>query len=182
MAVPKTRIYDLMGYLNFLWEQRENAAINIVKISSLNNLNHNDISITQSDLKAVNDYKFDEFIVDLETIENLKKWCAFHSLCKYRIERVGRIIRPVGSVKKPQLSGTGYLISQFRWFEDDTTRSKNLPPGIYDIVSLAVSRGDTVKQIIKLIENGGDREQALGSAREWVIPWELELLEQGLID
>lgn len=179
MGVPKARIYDLMEYLNSLWEKREDAAKKIIKISTLNNLNHNDISINQLDLSIINSYESD----DLAPVEKLNHLCAFHSLCKYRIERIGRIIRPVGSVKKPQLSGTGYLISQFRWLDDDgTARSKNLSPEIYDIASLAVSRGDTVKQVIRLIENNGDREQALGSARDCVIPWELELLEQGLID
>ncbi len=179
MGVSKERIYDLVEYLNVLWRRREKCSINIERLSSSFLLNHEEIMIHQSNLINI-PIECSEYLTPLEQLEY---WCASHALTKYKIERVHRIIRPVGSCKKPQLSNSGYLISQFRWQEDDgTARSKNLPPSIYEIVLLAVSRGDTVKQINKLIENNGDRLLALGDSAHWVIPWEQELVELKLID
>lgn len=170
MGVSKDKIYSLIDYLDSLWKERERIAIDIVQ----SGFRHEDIEVKQIDLKP--DISLEN---DNHRIEFL---CAYHALTKYKIERINRIIRPIGSVRKPNYSASGCLISQFRWDEKGTPRSKNFKPELYEIVSLAVSRGDTTKQILKLIDNGGDRANALGDSRHWVLVWESELIELGLID
>ncbi|MFM6210160.1 hypothetical protein [Planktothrix sp.] len=126
---------------------------------------------TKSDI-----YKLVEMIDSLwEECDKLKKSSKQYQLNRKKIERLKRMIKPVGIVRNPQKSESGYLICQFRYIENGNTRSKNFLPELYDIINHAVKNGDTILEIIRLIEHKGDRKKSLGCDYDWVINFELEL-------
>jgi len=126
---------------------------------------------TKSDI-----YKLIEVMNSLyQDCEKLKKSSRQYQLNKMKIERLKRIIKPVGIVRNPQKSESGYLICQFRYIENNVTHSKNFKPVLYDIINHAVRSGDTINEIIRLIEFNGDRKKSLGCDYDWVINFELEL-------
>ncbi|MFM6453291.1 MAG: hypothetical protein ACKPH7_15930 [Planktothrix sp.] len=121
-------------------------------------------------------YKLVEMIDSLyQDCEKLKKSSRQYQLNKMKIERLKRMIKPVGIVRNPQKSESGYLICQFRYIENGNTRSKNFQPELYDIINHAVKNGDTILEIIRLIEHKGDRKKSLENDYEWVIQFEMEL-------
>ncbi|MFM6205301.1 hypothetical protein, partial [Planktothrix sp.] len=127
---------------------------------------------TKSDI-----YKLVEMIDSLwEECDKLKKSSKQYQLNRKKIERLKRIIKPVGTVRNPQLTiESKCLICQFRYIENGNTRSKNFQPELYDIINHAVKNGDTILEIIRLIEHKGDRKKSLGCDYDWVINFELEL-------
>ncbi|MFM6395888.1 hypothetical protein [Planktothrix sp.] len=121
-------------------------------------------------------YKLVEMIDSLyQDCEKLKKSSRQYQLNKMKIERLKRMIKPVGIVRNPQKSESGYLICQFRYIENGNTRSKNFQPELYDIINHAVKNGDTINEIIRLIEFNGDRKLSLENDYEWVVQFEMEL-------
>ncbi|MFM6207250.1 hypothetical protein [Planktothrix sp.] len=127
---------------------------------------------TKSDI-----YKLVEMIDSLyQDCEKLKKSSRQYQLNKMKIERLKRIIKPIGTVKKPQLTTESKcLICQFRYVENGVKRSKNFKPELYNIINHAVRSGDTILEIIRLIEHKGDRKKSLENDYEWVIQFEMEL-------
>jgi hypothetical protein len=126
---------------------------------------------TKSDI-----YKLVE-VMDLlyQDCEKLKKLSKQYKLNKMKIERIKRIIKPVGTVKKPLKSESGYLICQFRYSIDGIKYSKNFKPVLYDIINHAVKNGDNISEIITLIKFNGDRKKSLGCDYDWVVNFEMEL-------
>ncbi|MFM6203865.1 hypothetical protein, partial [Planktothrix sp.] len=126
---------------------------------------------TKSDI-----YKLVEMIDSLwEECDKLKKSSKQYQLNRKKIERLKRMIKPVGIVKKPLKSESGYLICQFRYSIDGIKYSKNFKPVLYDVVNHAVKSGDNINEIIRLIEHKGDRKKSLGNDYEWIVQFEMEL-------
>jgi len=120
-------------------------------------------------------YKLVEMIDSLwQECDKLKKSSKQYQLNRKKIERLKRIIKPIGTVKKPQLTTESKcLICQFRYVENGINRSKNFKPELYNIINHAVRSGDTINEIIRLIEFNGDRKKSLENDYEWVIQFEM---------
>lgn len=108
-----------------------------------------------------------------------KRLAEWHYLRLQQIRRIERSLEPVASLKRvyyKSILSPGDLKSlKLLWCEDDQNRVKRLDPSLDQVLTLALDRGDTLKQIFYTIEVK-ERLFALtpeaGKVPLWVAEWE----------
>ncbi len=109
-----------------------------------------------------------------------KRLAEWHYLRLQQIRRIERSLEPVANLKrvyyKSVLSPRELKSLKLLWIEDDKNRVKRVDPELDEILSEALDRGDTLKQIFRTIEVK-ERQFSLtpngGAVPMWVQEWEL---------
>ncbi len=111
--------------------------------------------------------------------EERLRLAEWHYLRIQQIRRVERSLEPVATLKrvyyKSNLGPRNLKSLKLVWVEDDKTRVKRVAPELDEILSEALDKGDTLKQLFQTIEVG-QRQFALtpgyGKVPLWVKEWE----------
>lgn len=112
--------------------------------------------------------------------EDRRRLAEWHYLRLQQIRRIERSLEPVATLKRvyyKSILSPGDLKSlKILWMdEDNNSRVKRLPTDIDDILSEAVDRGDTLKQVfhtIEVKERQFSEKSAPGKVPLWVYEWE----------
>ena len=108
-----------------------------------------------------------------------KLLAEWHYLRVQQIRRIERSLEPVATLKrvyyKSTLSPRDLKSLKLLWLEEDKNRVKRVDPELDDILSQALDRGDTLKQLFQTIE-AKERTFATtpcpGAVPFWVKEWE----------
>lgn len=108
-----------------------------------------------------------------------KRLAEWHYLRLQQIRRIERSLEPVANLKRvyyKSILSPGELKSlKLLWVEEEQNRVKRVDPALDDILTLALDRGDTLKQVFHTIEVK-ERQYALtpeaGKVPLWVSEWE----------
>jgi hypothetical protein len=109
-----------------------------------------------------------------------KRLAEWHFLRLQQIRRIERSLEPVATLKrvyyKTILSPRDLKSLKLLWLDEDQNRVKRVDPDLDDILSEALDRGDTLKQLFHTIEV---KERTFATTRSpgvvplWVKEWEL---------
>ena len=106
----------------------------------------------------------------------LAEW---HFLRLQQIRRIERSLAPVATLKrvyfKSNLGPRDLKSLKLVWVEDDKTRVKRVPPELDEILSDALDKGDTLKQIFYIVETKARLFASTpdgGKIPLWVKEWE----------
>lgn len=111
--------------------------------------------------------------------DDRKHLAEWHYLRLQQIRRIERSLEPVAQLKRvyyrSQLSPRDLKSLKLLWFEDDKQRVKRVDPELDEILSFALDRGDTLKQVFHTAE-AKDRlfsqTPEPGKVPLWVCEWE----------
>jgi hypothetical protein len=108
-----------------------------------------------------------------------KRLAEWHYLRVQQIRRIERSLEPVATLKrvyyKSILSPRDLKSLKLLWLEEDQNRVKRVAPELDDILSQALDRGDTLKQIfhtIEVKERTFTTIKGSGGVPLWVKEWE----------
>ncbi|CAD5964201.1 hypothetical protein [Planktothrix agardhii] len=111
--------------------------------------------------------------------EERLRLAEWHYLRLQQIRRVERSLDPVATLKrvyfKSKLSPRNLESLKLLWVEDEKTRVKRVDPELDDLLCDALDKGDTLKQIFRIIEvkeRQFARTPEPGKIPIWVQEWE----------
>ncbi|WP_199247467.1 hypothetical protein [[Phormidium] sp. ETS-05] len=111
--------------------------------------------------------------------EDRLRLAEWHYLRVQQIRRIERSLEPVATLKrvyfKSELSPRTLKSLKLVWVEDDKEKVKRVDPVLDEVLSLALDRGDTLKQVFHIIELGDRTFSATpekGKVPLWVQEWE----------
>jgi hypothetical protein len=111
--------------------------------------------------------------------EERLRLAEWHYLRVQQIRRVERSLEPVATLKrvyfKSDLSPRSLKSLKLVWVEDDREKVKRINPELDEILTVALDRGDTLKQVFHILEVGDrlfSRTPQRGKVPLWVQEWE----------
>jgi hypothetical protein len=111
--------------------------------------------------------------------EDRLRLAEWHYLRVQQIRRIERSLEPVATLKrvyfKSDLSPRRLKSLKLVWWEDAKEKVKRVNPELDDILTVAIERGDTLKQVFHIVEAGDRlfaRTPQRGHVPLWVYEWE----------
>lgn len=111
--------------------------------------------------------------------EDRKHLAEWHFLRLQQIRRIERSLEPVAHLKRvyyrSELSPRSLKSLKLLWVENEKQKVKRVDPELDQLLSIALDRGDTLKQIFHTIEFGErifSRNPKPGAVPFWVHEWE----------